>query len=260
MHKVEFKGIEIAYTEQGKGPAVVFLHGFLENSLMWESVAPHFSKSHRVIRIDLPGHGQSDNIGYVHTMDEMAEAVMSVLKHLRIRRSVFVGHSMGGYVSLALAEAYPDNVKALVLFQSTARADSAVKKRDRLRAIELVKKNPSSFVRKAIPMLFRPVNRKRFRNEVAQVKLQALTTSVQGITAALEGMRQRPNREVLLKFPPYPVRFIVSDKDPVIPLDSIREQATLSDAVDIHVIKGSGHMSHIEDEKTTIALLKKAIP
>jgi len=259
MPKVEFKQVNIHYEEQGSGSAVVLLHGFLEGSWMWKEIVPALEKRHRVITIDLPGHGQSDSIGYVHTMEEMAEAVQAVVSHLGLRRIGLVGHSMGGYVALAFAEQFPDNVRSLVLLQSTALADTEDKKADRLRAIELVKSNYKSFVRRSIPLLFRPVNRTRFRDQINWVKEEALKTSPQGIIAAIEGMRIRPNRELLLKFPPYPVHIIAGQKDPRISLDECIYLYEISEFVQLHVIKHSGHMSYIEDLDETSKWLKKAL-
>ena len=255
MPKIKFKRVDIFYSDQGKGSAVVLLHGFLEASWMWEGLIPELIKTHRVVCIDLLGHGQSECVGYVHSMVEMAEAVETVLKQLKLRRVSVVGHSMGGYVSLALAEVNPDVVKTLVLYQSTARADSDEKKEDRNRVIELVKTNAKSFVRQSIPMLFRPVNRTRFKAEITILKEKAAQTSTRGIIAALAGMRDRPNREILLKFPPYPIHIIAGDKDPRISYQESTELAEISEFVTLHTIKGSGHMSYIEDFKETQKVL-----
>ncbi|MDX5427885.1 MAG: alpha/beta fold hydrolase, partial [Bacteroidota bacterium] len=99
MGKVDFKGIDIHFSEKGAGRALVLLHGFLENRTMWDSLTGTLSKRFRVVAIDLPGHGQTPCLGYVHTMEEMADAVKAVLDHLGLRRYVMVGHSMGGYVT-----------------------------------------------------------------------------------------------------------------------------------------------------------------
>ncbi|WP_369407157.1 alpha/beta fold hydrolase [Seonamhaeicola sediminis] len=125
---LEYKGITIFYTDHGKGSAIVLLHGFLENSNIWKPFIPQLSKKNRVVCIDLLGHGQTECLGYIHSMELMAEVVETVLKHLKIRRSIFVGHSMGGYVALAFAEKNPDNVKGLCLMNSTARSDTQEKK------------------------------------------------------------------------------------------------------------------------------------
>lgn len=256
MASFDFKGVNISFEEQGSGPAVIFIHGFLENKNMWKHFIPHLAGSRKIICLDLPGHGESDCIGYVHTMEEMAECVYELIGHLNLRRVTLVGHSMGGYVALAFAEKYPDHVRNLVLYQSTARADSEWKKKDRLRAIELVKKNHKSFIRNSIPMLFRPVNRKRYREQINEIKEEALKTPLQGVIAAIDGMRQRPDREILLKFPPYPVHIIAGDKDPRIPIEESVEQAEASDEVHLHVIKGCGHMSYIEAIDETLKIFK----
>src|SRR5690606_22163099 len=137
--------------------------------------------------------------------------------------------------------------------------DSDERKKNRNRAIELVKQNHKSFVRQAIPQLFRPVNRKKFKTEMEWAKNEALATPVQGVIAALGGMRDRPNREILLKFPPYPIHLVGSDKDPVIHIDDLKEQSKISEFVSLHIIKGSGHMSYIEDFEQTLIALKVCI-
>lgn len=259
MPKIQFKGIDVYFSDQGKGSAVVLLHGFLEASWMWEALLPELAHSHRVICIDLLGHGQTDCLGYVHSMDEMAEAVEAVLKHLKLRKVILVGHSMGGYVALALAEVNPDIVKSLVLYQSTARADSEEKKKDRNRVIKIAKSNSKSFVKKSIPMLFRPVNRTKFKSEISELKEKASQTSTCGIIAALAGMRDRPNREILLKSPPYPVHIIAGDKDPRISYKESCELADISEFVKLHTIKGSGHMSYIEAPNQTLEIFNTVL-
>lgn len=259
MPKHRFKDISIHFTDRGTGSVVVLIHGFLENLTMWRDIQIALLPKHRVICIDLPGHGKSENIGYVHTMEELADVVYAVLRSLKLRKYALVGHSMGGYVALAFAEKHPDNLRSLVLYQSTARADSNEKKKDRKRAAALIKQNPKSFIRKSVPLLFRPVNRKKFRPELKKLVEEALTTSPQGVVAALEGMRLRPNREILLKFPPYPVHIIASDKDPRIPLAESEELAQISESVHLHLIKGCGHMSYIEAKDETLEVFRTVL-
>lgn len=102
MH-IYYKNTAVHFSDYGKGTAVVLLHGFLENQTMWDDTVAVLSKKYRVITIDLLGHGLTENLGYIHTMEQMAEAVREVLVHLKVRKSFFVGHSMGGYVALAFA-------------------------------------------------------------------------------------------------------------------------------------------------------------
>lgn len=246
MH-LQHKNINIFYTDQGKGNAVVLLHGFLENSNMWTPFLPKLLKKNRVICIDLLGHGKTECLGYVHTMENMAEVVEAVLKHLKIKSAFLIGHSMGGYVSLAFAEQKPDSVKGLCLMNSTAAADSLEKRKHRNRAILAVKQNYKLFVKMAIANLFRPKNRRIFSEDIKQVKKEALLTPLQGIIAALEGMKIRKNREALLKNTQYKLMMIVSKKDPVLDYTSLINQTKNTN---VKVVEfPDGHMSHIENKE-----------
>ena len=125
---LDYKGINIFYTDTGKGQVVVLLHGFLEDASMWNALIPELSKKNRVVAIDLLGHGNTNSLGYVHTMEDMANTVKAVLSHLSLRKFIFIGHSMGGYVALAFAKLYPENIKGLCLLNSTYEADDLERK------------------------------------------------------------------------------------------------------------------------------------
>ena len=251
------KNIKISFSTVGKGSTVVLLHGFLENATMWDAVSEVLSKSNRVVSIDLLGHGQTECLGYVHTMEMMAEAVAAVLKHLRIRKSVFIGHSMGGYVALAYAEKYPDNVKGLCLMNSTAKADSNERVALRAKAIEAVKTQYKSLVRLSMVHLFRPKNRTLFKEEIKAVKAAALATPLQGYIAAQEGMKIRRDREVLLHFSPYKKLMIVGKKDPVLSYDDILNEIKGTDVALVEF--PDGHMSHIENKDDLIIHLHQFV-
>lgn len=242
-----YKNINVSYSNTGKGTAVVLLHGFLENSTMWDAFGPEFSKKYRVITIDLLGHGETGCLGYVHSMEDMADAVHAVLHELRIRKAIFAGHSMGGYVALAFAEMYPDMIKGIVLQNSTSRADSDERKANRDRAIKAVKQSYTNFVRMSIANLFSEDNRERLETEIENVKLEALKTPLQGVVAALEGMKTRKDREVILHFAPYPVLLVLGKKDPVLNYDENLEQV---EGTGVKLITyPDGHMSHIENRE-----------
>ena len=247
MKQIIYKNTKISFTDDGKGTAVVLLHGFLENKTMWDKYVSSLSKNHRVITIDLLGHGETECLGYVHTMEDQADMIFAVLISLRIRKIVLVGHSMGGYVALAFAELYPDNVKGLFLLNSTSRADSDERKINRDRAIKAVKQNHTNFVRISISNLFSENNREVLTKEIEKVKLQALKTPLQGIVASLEGMKIRKDREVLLHFAPYPIQLVLGEKDGVLIYDDTIDQIE-GTKVELTTFP-DGHMSHIENEK-----------
>lgn len=242
---LKHKGITINYSSAGKGTAIVLLHGFLENKTMWDDFLPKLSEGHQVVTIDLLGHGETGCLGAVHSMEDMAESVQAVLKELKLKKIILIGHSMGGYVALAFAEKYPDELAGLCLMNSTAQADSKEKKINRDRAVEAVHKNKNSFVRIAIPNLFRPKNRTIFSRELKQVKSEALKMSVEGITAALKGMKIRQDRTKLLRTLPCKKMMIIGKRDPVLDYDALMEQVKNTN---VNVVEfPDGHMSHIEN-------------
>lgn len=253
MKTTHFKNTVISYTDQGKGTAVVLLHGFLENQSMWKAILPELLKKNRLITIDLLGHGATECLGYVHSMEDQADVVHHVLHELKIRKAVLIGHSMGGYVALAFAELYPEVVKGIVLVNSTSRADSDDRKRNRDRAIVAVKQNYSAFIRMSIANLFSENNRERLDAQIEAVKLEALKTPLQGIVAALEGMKIRKDREVMLHFAPYPIQLILGKKDGVLLYAENCDQ--IKDTQVELISFEDGHMSHIENQMELVAVL-----
>ena len=251
------KNTKVNFTFQGRGTAVVLLHGFLENSTMWNSISTQLSKKHKVICIDLLGHGATENHGYIHTMENQAELVKAILDHLNLKRCIVVGHSMGGYVALAFSQLFPANIKGLCLMNSTALPDSEEKKINRNRAIVAVKQNHKTFVRIAIPMLFSEENRAIFTYEIKEVTQEALKISPQGNIAALEGMKIRSNFTSIYKKAIFPIQMIVGKQDPALEYATLIAQ-TKDTNVDV-VEFPDGHMSHIENKNELIEALIKFI-
>ena len=259
MKQLAHKNTKISYTDEGKGTAVVLLHGFLENKSMWRAFIHELSKKHRIITIDLLGHGETECLGYIHSMEDQADMVHAVLHELKIRKAVLIGHSLGGYIGLAFAELYPDYMKGLFLLNSTARADSDERKINRDRAIKAVKQNYTNFVRMSITNLFSEDNRELLVTKIEKTKKEALKTPLQGIVASLEGMKIRKDREVLLHFAPYPIQLVLGKKDGVLPYDESIDQIE-GTKVELTTFP-DGHMSHIENEtalkKVLVDFLKK---
>lgn len=241
----EHRGARFAYRDEGKGRAVVLIHGYLENQQMWHPLAPELKGRYRRLSLDLPGHGRSEDLGHVNTMAELAELLRDLLKHLRLRKVVLIGHSMGGYVALAFAEAYPYLVKAMILLNSSARPDDEERKLNRRRAIELMKRNFPRYVAQAIPNMFSEANRSLLHESVEALKKSALQTTLKGSIAAQEGMILRPDREVLLHFAGFPILFVASKEDPVIPESRSVEQ-TRDSRAELLLIEG-GHFSLVEN-------------
>lgn len=249
---VKFKETTVFYTDTGKGNSVVLLHGFLENNTMWNTVVEKISKRNRVICIDLLGHGKTGSIGYIHSMEEMAEAVKTVLQELKIRRAIFIGHSMGGYVALAFAEKYPKNVKGLCLLNSTSQADSEERKKLRLRANEMAKENYETLVKMSIGNLFAEQTREQFSEVIDKIRIEALKTPVRGYIAASEGMRLRENKEEVLQT--IDKRLMIAGKqDSILSYESVVKESNRTNTPLVEL--PNGHMSHIEAKEELLEAL-----
>ncbi len=255
MAVTRFKNANIHYTVSGSGETVVLLHGFLEHIYMWQDIILALSQTSKVIAIDLLGHGKTDSIGYIHTIEDQAHLVRHVLKEQQCTRGSLVGHSMGGYVALAFAEIYPELTHRIVLLNSTAYPDSEEKKINRDRAINAVKYNAQTFIKMAIVNLFTPINQVAYKAQVHKVTQEALKTPVQGIIAALEGMKIRKDRTHLYQNKAFSFLMILGKEDPAIPYQSLLSQTKGTDVL-VKKLDG-GHMSHIIFKKKVISLLKE---
>src|SRR5262249_35371992 len=122
MSKLRLGGIQIGYDDQGNGPALVLLHGYPFNRSQWRDQLATFNQSYRVISPDLRGHGETDVTAT--TIQGMAQDVAVLMTALDVPTAIIGGLSMGGYVALSFYRQFPDRVKALVLVDTRASADT----------------------------------------------------------------------------------------------------------------------------------------
>ena len=240
-----FKGAPIFYRDEGNGRAIILLHGFLASHQLWNAQFEDLSKRYRVIAPDLPGHGSSDSLGYLHSMELLAEAINALLRHLGLRRVVMIGHSLGGYVSLAFAEQYTDKLKGLILINSTAAADSETRKASRDQLVRMLPKKFELVINSLVDSFFVIYGPYRLPS-LKKYKRWATSTEAKGIAANVRGMKARKEREIILKFAPYPYLIISGAEDPIIDCEQSKLEAELSPNGSIEVLEDSGHMSVME--------------
>ncbi len=236
----------IHYLTEGKGYSVVLLHGFLENIHIWDGFINFLKSGFKVIVIDLPGFGKTSVFHDNHKMSFMADAVKAVLDTENISQTVLVGHSMGGYVSLAFAKIYPKMLAGMVLFHSQAAGDNEEGKRNRSRTIEVVKRDHKDFISKFIPLLFAEENVNRFAKEIAHLREMSLQTQAQGVIAAIAGMRDREDGLKLLTKLTFPVFFVAGKQDSRIPVEKISKQMALPAHAEALLLDHTGHMGFVE--------------
>jgi len=240
-----FRGVPIAFRDQGKGRALILLHGFLASHQLWDAQFEDLSKRYRLIAPDLPGHGDSASIGYVQSMELLAEMVHGLMKHLGLRKVVLVGHSLGGYISLAFAEKYTDKVKGLILINTTAAADSEQRKASRDQLIQMLPKKAKGVINSLVESFFVVYGPRRL-SSLRKYKAWAKRSNPKGIVANVRGMKERKEREIILKFAPYPYLIIVGKEDPIIDLRQSIAEAELNPLGELISLEDSGHMSVLE--------------
>lgn len=235
--------LPLGHTKEGKGKPMLLIHGFPMNRSVWSSFSKLLSAHFEVHTVDLPGFGESASTTAPVTIDDVAHMVNDWVRTHHLQQAVLVGHSLGGYVALAMADLQPDWFTGLVLFHSTALADSEEKKQSRNKVIEFVQRNGvESFTGSFIDPLF--ADRKHPAiEEVRQINLQTSEEAVVNYTAA---MRDRPDRTHVLKQFRKPVLFIGGDNDPGIAPGSLQAQARLAGKGRVIIMTGTGHMGMFE--------------
>lgn len=244
------------YKDEGSGPVLVLLHGFTEHLGIWDSFTRQLKNHFRVIRIDLPGHGKSGMLGKIHSMELIAEAIKDILTHLKIRKCVMIGHSMGGYVTLSFASKYSSVLKGFGLFHSQAEPDTREAKTNRDRTIAIIRDNRYNWLNQFIPDLFAPHNRLKYAKEIKALQEAADTITPESLIASLEGMKRRANRLDVLIESKVPVLFIAGKMDIRIPFEKVIHQASLVQHAEILFLGNTAHMGYIEAKEETFRAVK----
>lgn len=244
-------GRTVHYRDEGRQNAqtLVLLHGYLQNLDVWSSYVLSYMNRLRVITIDLPGHGLTDNFCDIHTTDFMATMVKSVLNEVGVEQCVMVGHSMGGYVALAFAERYPYSLRGLGLINSHAMADSSDIRARREEVCNAVQENRASYIVGFIPSLFDDSRRATLSREIKELNDQCLETTTASIIAAQRGMAQRPSRVGLLQQIDVPVYFIYGKNDNRIPIELAITQTLLPHRAESLILDNVGHMAFVEERE-----------
>lgn len=252
---ISYKNIQIAFTVEGKGKTIVLLHGFLESSTIWKNVVSAFRETHQIITIDLLGHGKTEKLGYIHSMETMAETVHAVLAELKVEKTSIIGHSMGGYVALAFAEKFPQQLEKLILLNSSTVADSEERKENRDRAKRLVKQNKQAFISMAIKNLFTDENRNALRTEINALVEEAVQLPEEYIIASVEGLKNRKDRTEILQQYSGEKIIIAGKNDPVVPFKEIEAIAEKTNSTFISF--EDGHMSYLENKEELLKVLNE---
>ncbi|HEY7532168.1 MAG TPA: alpha/beta fold hydrolase, partial [Nitrospiraceae bacterium] len=198
--KALVNNITLAYSDRGTGPPIVFLHAFPLNRRMWASQEATFALRHRVITIDLRGHGESDAPLWHYSLDQSADDLRALLDQLSIPQAIVIGLSMGGYILFAFYRKYPDRVRALVLADTRPQGDTAEGKHKRFQMAQIAyTKGSAAIADLMIPVLLSPVTVETNPAVVQGVREMIVGNQVSGIAGSLMAMSERPDSTPLLR-------------------------------------------------------------
>lgn len=255
MPYLEFNESIFHYHEQGDGPVALFLHGFPFDASMWAEQMDDLAGLRRCVAIDLRGFGRSERSARpVLTMEDHADDLATFLTKTSVVAGVdLVGLSMGGYVALAFAQRYPDQVRSLALLDTRATADTEEARagRDIAEAL-VVREGRSAFAATMIDALFAEEASPWMK---ARVRTMIEGTPTETIVAALEGMKQRPDRTQVMAHAQIPMAVIVGERDRWVSVDDAQRMAE-STGASFTVVPGAGHMTPIEQPGAVVSALR----
>jgi len=245
----------IFYRSIGSGKPVMLVHGFGEDGNVWNVQVEFLKDKFHLIIPDLPGSGKSEMISDM-SMEGMAEVLHSIIHEENIDKCAVIGHSMGGYITLALVEHYWNHVNAFALFHSTAFPDTGEKKETRKKGIEFINQHGAfEFLKTSTPNLFSPNTKSQTPNLISEFISTLANFSPDALVAYYEAMMARPDRTNVLKNTKNPVLFIAGEYDNAVPLNDILKQCYLPEKSYFHVLKKSGHMGMMEEPENANRIL-----
>ena len=254
--QILFNGSKIFFRITGKGNPVVLIHGFGEDGDIWQKQVEFLQHNYQLIIPDLPGSGKSELINDM-SIEGMAEIIKEIIYHEVQKfplqgaegvRVCLIGHSLGGYITLAFAEKYPNMLYAFGLIHSSAFADTEEKKAARLKSIEFISThNAYDFLRTAIPGLFSRQWSQDHQPEIESLVEKGHNFSSEALIQYYQAMIARHDKTRLLKNFPRPVLFIIGVHDNAVPFAHSLKQSYLPDLSYIHILRNSAHMGLWEE-------------
>ncbi len=217
-HVIRKDDTTISYLIGGTGPCLIFLHGYMETKEVWLNFADSYLSKYQVVIPDLPGHGQTSLHHDINSMENMADAVITILIRNSIKKAILIGHSMGGYVALALLDKNKSYICGVGLLNSLSIADSKKKIGERLKEIEIIQKGKKNLLIKfGIPNSYQQNRKDLFKAEINNQIQFALAIPSINLIATIKGLNVRADRSLLLSKSNIPYIILQGQNDKVLP-------------------------------------------
>jgi len=254
---ITFSGAPAYYKVEGKGKAIVLVHGFIEDGGMWSGMLAGLKKNYKVIVPDLPGFGRSPLAVKELSMEYYAQYLYAVLTAENVNKLILLGHSMGGYVTLNFVEQYGDMVAGFGLINSHCFEDTPQKKENRLKGIDFIKRNGTHFfVRELYQSIFHPTFKKKNQKLIDTLITRARKYMPDAVMLANAAMMNRKDKSAVLKNAAVPVLFINGREDESAPVEYTLKQASYPANADFNLFAQCKHMSVFERKPETLKIIK----
>jgi pimeloyl-ACP methyl ester carboxylesterase len=250
-------GIDLEWREQGEGTPILFIHGFPFNSAMWGPQLASLPRGWRGIAPDLRGFGASTGgTEDVYAMELFARDLATLLDHLGEERAVLCGLSMGGYIAFEFQRLFPDRVRALVLCDTRAGADSEDARKGRERqAIRVLEDGVSPVIDSMLPRLISMSTRYGQPGVLELVRAMMKETPPETMARALRGMAIRQDSEPLLRSIDLPALVIVGAEDAITSRGQAEFLARGIRGARLETIENAGHLPNLEQAEMFNRLL-----
>ncbi|MCE7055366.1 alpha/beta hydrolase [Algoriphagus sp. AGSA1] len=246
----------VHFFSKGTGQPVVLIHGFCEIGEMWSDISVSLSDEFTVFCPDLPGCGQSPLSIPNDRLEDVAVQLKEWMEEQNIQNPIVIGHSLGGYVTLALLELMGAKLKGVGLFHSTAFADDEEKKGMRDRTLIFLKKHGvDTFVTSFVPPLIPEQKQEELQEEITRAIEQAKQSTLEGLLAYTKAMRDRIDRFEVLRDYTGPKLMIAGTEDGAVKIDASRAHKPA--ITHYHELNGVGHLGMIEQKNKCIELLRE---
>ena len=248
---------ELFYEARGKGPALFLLHPFPTNHRFWNAIAPALADRYRLIIPDLRAHGASEPGSGPVTMGRHAADLDALCRANQIENGIFFGVSIGGYAMFELWRKSRERVKALVLCDTRAQADTPEGKTARLQtAADVETKGPNEYLD---GMLFKLVGESTRRNRpdlarAARAMMAEMT--VAGIASTLRGMAERPDSVPMLSTIDVPTLVLVGEEDTLTPAADAELMQRAIKGSKFARIPRAGHYAPFEQPEAVLKVLR----
>ena len=258
---IELEGYYIFVKTEGDGPPILLLHSYWGSLLLFDQMAGELSKSRKVIRIDLPGHGNSGTPPPGYRFDSFAGVLNELLQRLNISGKIsIIGHSMGGYVAMAFADRFPERIESLALMHSPVRSADIKSIKSRNREADLLRKGKKELLLQVtVPSNFAPGQGGSIDQSLERVMRTSRQVTINGAMRSIEAMNHRNDYLKTLQNAYFPILIIVGKYDKVYDAEGQLEDAFQIQNAEVLFLEHSGHMGFMEEPETVLRRMNQFI-